>query len=391
MTEIAAPLQILMVDDDEKDRSRVRRRLKSSSFKMSGLSGFDERLRARAKGKDVVYLDVLVDGKTHAAGPAARDLRAERPSRAVLGLTNHPADGETLRANFLLEKKEVVLKRLPWFTLAAALHDKGMFVLDQVVQRFGNNDSVDPRAPIDVEAVLMEEVRRYYEVLKLAEREPGKDPVLAEWSADLVAGLRPIYEGHLCTTADLFRLHEPIIHSVSSIQESLAAAPGVTVHPALSEELDDLSTRLQAIAQSETAPVVRKFTHIWFPRRCTLGEHVELTLCIKDDGTIGAVDLPISGDHVDLMVTLAGDGFDIKTAAKWLQVPRKGESQPVTFDVVPRATGDQYLHLHFYHDAAPVGLLIVHSSVQRSLEGEPGLKSAKGESARGRSERGLSR
>jgi hypothetical protein len=363
MTE-TAPLRILIVDDEAKDRQRVRRVLKkSSSFEVSELPKFDGRLRAGAKGMDVVCLDVLVDGKTFAAAPAARELRKERRSRAVVCLTNHPDDGGMVKnANFLFEKKEVVLKRLPWFTLAAALHDKGLFLLDEVARQLGDGAPVDAPKPIDVEAVLLEEVRRYYEVLKLAEREPGKDPALEGWSSQLGAGLQPIYEANYCTTADIYRLHEPFMHSLSSLQKSLAAAPGVTVNPSLSDELTGLSSRLDAISRTATVPAVRKFTHVRFPRRCTLGEDTLLLLRIKDNGPNGVLDHDF--DEQELIVTVSADGFDIPTATRRLSVPPDEDSDDLEFRVIPRSTGDQYLHVHFYLDTAPVGSLIVHSTVQ---------------------------
>ncbi|HEV7590990.1 MAG TPA: hypothetical protein VGO40_22955, partial [Longimicrobium sp.] len=304
------------------------------------------------------------------AVPAAENLYFERRSRAVVFLTNRAGEArakarESDAAHFFFEKKDEVWGRLPWLTYAAALHAKGRFVLNEVVRLLMGGDSRTAHRESDGGGVLLEEVCRYYEVLQLVQRAPWAEPALDGWSARLGAKLQPIYEAKYCTPADVYWLHEPFLESLGSLQGSLAATTGVTVHPSLSGELDDLSSRLAAIWRTGVLPTVRKFTDIEFPHDCLLDADALLILRITDEGMIGVLDLEFDDSRIDLLVMVSGDGFEIPDATSRLSVPRTGNTEDLEFRVIPRATGDQYLHVHFYRDTAAVGSLIVHSTVHR--------------------------
>jgi CheY-like chemotaxis protein len=365
------PLRLLAVEDDPSDQKRLRETLEPAAIEVSALSNYEQDLQTGAREVDVVSLDLLVDGRTYDAVPAAENLYEERKSRAVVFLTNRAGEARARAeasdaAHFFFEKQEEVWHRLPWLTHAAALHAKGWFLLNEAVRWLKVPAETRPAESVG-SALLLEEARRYYEVLQLVQHASWAESALDGWSTRLGAMLQPIYEADYCTPFDLYRMREPFLESLDRLQVSLAATAGVTLHHRLTQDLEVLSNRLGELSHAGVVPVIRKYTDVEFPYDCVLGAETRLVLRINDEGTAGVLDLEFDDDEIELLVMVSGDGFDILEASGRLSVPRNRTSDDVAFRVIPRSTGDQYLHVHFYRGTAMVGSLIVHSTVYNAV------------------------
>jgi CheY-like chemotaxis protein len=377
LTLEAPPPQTLLVDDDATDRSRVREVLETAAFEVSSLPSYRGNVRSSAAAKDLVLLDRMVDGNDYRAGTVAKHLREEQPGRALMFLTSFPpaVDSEQFSlVSFSLQKTDEVWSRLPWLSCAAVLHDKGLYVLQQMAARLGPRQKMRNAAIVGGEDLFIE-LRRYYECLAFAVEQPWVEhETLTGWSGQLREDLGRVYEEEYFSPVDLCRLQPSLLDGVQLLQASLASSDGVSVREGLIKEVDELRAQLTAITdavdiEAAESPTVRKYTDVDFPSTCIVGEETTLRMCIRDEGGLGELNLEFETDPIELMVIVSGDGFEIPNPNVKMSVPQKGDSAEIEFPIVPLVTGDQYLYVHFYRATADVGSLILHSTVkQRASE-----------------------
>ena len=72
-------------------------------------------------------------------------------------------------------------------------------------------------------------------------------------------------------------------------------------------------------------------------------------------------------EGTEITVSLEGEGFSIPTNTKKLFLPKEADSNPISFEIMPKVTGVRSMRVLFFHKLEPLVILSGTSKSGRSI------------------------
>lgn len=131
----------------------------------------------------------------------------------------------------------------------------------------------------------------------------------------------------------------------------------------------EMEMEVEELAPKSTVTLVRH-TRVDFPSECCLGKKVTLSIQLTKavptlTRVLKKISVLVARDvktvHYDIYIT--APTFDIKEHKKTMSMPVDGDSEQVSFDMVPTEWGTQTFEIEVFHGSSRVGYLLVDTWV----------------------------
>jgi CHAT domain-containing protein len=129
---------------------------------------------------------------------------------------------------------------------------------------------------------------------------------------------------------------------------------------------------VEEVEPEQPAIKVERHTRIDFPSDCVLDRRVELHIQLTKDvprmtrafqRVVFAVNPEVKQATLDVQVT--APGFAIQKSRRTLVLPLNGDSEEITFTLVPLEEGEQIVEIEFFHRSSRVGYVLVKTRVSK--------------------------
>ncbi|GAB1542299.1 hypothetical protein NUACC21_49730 [Scytonema sp. NUACC21] len=128
----------------------------------------------------------------------------------------------------------------------------------------------------------------------------------------------------------------------------------------------------------DSTVTVERYTLVDFPLQCALEREVKLRIQLVKDApnvtrALKKITIPLTSgvEQAKLDVAVTAPGFKILQCYKQMILPVNGDSEEVTFMLLPAELGEQVIEIEFFHEGLRVGYVIVETRVGFSNTQKP--------------------
>lgn len=365
------PIASLNIDDEDEVN------LLGEKLEQNGV--FDTELRRnlsevsqRAVGKEIISLDVQIDNNSNESYNVAQDLLNDDYSRPVYTFTSYP---DSVRSKppipwmfYCIEKNKKTFDQADYIQSSILTVHKCLYLASIITQNVSNKtDSLEEQSLL--RNLTNELVNLHRRSLFFSKTLPKKQAIEFRELNHLLPGECVEPQAFSNSTLEIQELPEKLLNFSVKQNERLRKISGVYELESYKKAMEAISGRVSELKGSNNTSksTERRYVETEFPETCKIGEVVELKICVRKEGERNPLAVPFSNedDKVELLIKIAGDGFEIPPDLFPLIVPRTDDSDALVTPIKPRKGGTQYLFITFFKDVREIGSVILRTVVEK--------------------------